>query len=399
MRRTDLRALLRAVLVTAAVPLFSGCGSSNPAGAQERADPLATPAPDYQETWSGGPFVASNPLVNEPPLRSCPDAGSDPVCHYHRIAPPANVRHVMVAIRPAEGFETDDYDLWVYDDRNTLVAANADGDGDESVVFPHSGAPYYDVRVQPYTVSPGSGYQGMAKAVDKSFDVEPMCETNALSGETVPDQAGVAGVTDDGATVELSVLLLLDGTDFSAARAIMARAADAYRPLGIELVLAGTQAVAIEATESQAIIDQAKALMGGAPPSGVDVVGVLTDQEMQSSTPGTTVIGQADCIGGIRARYNSFFVATDVRADEAFDLGGFFLNTDMAAETVAHEIGHVLGAHHHYGNCVEGNLNSGGPGDVSPCTLMFPLVNGASLDFGLLEGATVRGHAVEYAQP
>jgi hypothetical protein len=58
-----------------------------------------------------------------------------------------------------------------------------------------------------------------------------------------------------------------------------------------------------------------------------------------------------------------------------------------------------MGAQHHYANCVEGNTSSAGPGDVSPCTLMFPAVNGESLQFGALEGLVVRGHAVDYAAP
>jgi hypothetical protein len=51
----------------------------------------------------------------------------------------------------------------------------------------------------------------------------------------------------------------------------------------------------------------------------------------------------------------------------------------------------------HYANCVEGNLSSAGPGDVSPCSLMFNAVNFASLNFTALSGSVVRGHAVEFA--
>jgi hypothetical protein len=58
-----------------------------------------------------------------------------------------------------------------------------------------------------------------------------------------------------------------------------------------------------------------------------------------------------------------------------------------------------MGAHHHYSNCVEGNLSSGGPNDLSPCTLMFPMVNFASLNFSAVEAPVVRGHAIEYAAP
>ena len=55
------------------------------------------------------------------------------------------------------------------------------------------------------------------------------------------------------------------------------------------------------------------------------------------------------------------------------------------AEVFAHEMGHLIGAHHHYANCVEGNLSSTDQNDLSPCTLMFPAVNFASLNFAALE--------------
>ena len=78
---------------------------------------------------------------------------------------------------------------------------------------------------------------------------------------------------------------------------------------------------------------------------------------------------------------------------------GYNQNFAAAAEVISHEIGHLMGAHHHYANCVEGNLSSDGPGDLSPCTLMFNSVNNASLSFSSVEGAVVRGHAVNYAAP
>ena len=186
----------------------------------------------------------------------------------------------------------------------------------------------------------------------------------------------------------------------------MARAAESYRPLNIDLVLVKTKEVAFTTLVSDELIASAKQIVGGKPPKGIDIVGVFTTKEMQPATGGAgTVVGQADCIGGIRWDDTSFFVVSDIRNIEnptptsTFGMLGLNPNMDATAEVFAHEIGHLMGAHHHYSNCVEGVLTSAGGGDVSPCTLMFPAVNFASLNFAALEGSTVRGHAVNHASP
>jgi hypothetical protein len=198
------------------------------------------------------------------------------------------------------------------------------------------------------------------------------------------------------------VHLLLDGTREDVARQVMQKAAAAYAPLNIALTLHGIDRINGTATDSLEIVNEGKAYFGGVPPPGADVVVVFTNKEMQAgdATGATTVIGQADCIGGIRFPHHRFAAVTDVTAQEGDAiLPGFNLNVDMGSETMAHEIGHLMGAQHHYGNCVEGNLSSASPDDVSPCTLMFPAVNGASMNFGTLEALVVRGHAVDYASP
>ena len=130
---------------------------------------------------------------------------ADPTCDHFivRIENP-RIKRVLVAIAPDEGFEDDDYDLFVYDDRGKLVGSNADGDGFESVIFEHSGASFYEVRVQPFLVDPGSTYHGVAMRTR-----EPAMDTTIQDcNEFVPAAAGV----DIGQPIELSVLLLLDGT-------------------------------------------------------------------------------------------------------------------------------------------------------------------------------------------
>jgi hypothetical protein len=335
------------------------------------------------------------------PVRACPAQGAGtPVCDYHRITPGADVKTVVVAIRAAEGFEGDDYDLYVYDDKDVLVGGSASEGSNESTVFGTNGSTYYEVRVQPYTVSPDSGYQGAATQSDTLVDKEPACDASALSGENYPEYVGVSGVTDDGQTVELSVSVLLDGIDPTLAQQIMEGAKAAYAPLNINLTLAGLHPVTILSSVSNEMIDEAKAFTSGRPLDGADIQVTMTTKEMQAATGGAgTVLGQADCIGGIRAPYNSYLVAT-VGPEDPFAVGPFLLSVDQGPETIAHEIGHLMGAHHHYGNCVEGiSPDDAARNDVSPCDLMFPSVEPLSLVFSTPAAATVRGHAVDFASP
>jgi hypothetical protein len=348
-----------------------------------------------EATWTGT-FYAPNPAA-------CATS-SDPLCDHFRLTiDGGSIRRVLIAISPEAGFEDDDYDLFVYDDQGVLVASQADGDGNESVVIENTSSTFYEVRVQPFLITPGSTYRGVAmKTREQAVDAD-----GADCLEAVPSDAGVPGVTDAGQSIELSVMLLLDGTDATVAGQLMARAAESYAPLGINLVLKKTRAVSYTSSVSEDLIAAAKATVGGVPPRGIDLVGVFTTKEMQAIAGGATVVGQADCIGGVRFDEHSFFVVSDIRSIEDPQTGttgtlnalGLNPNVDATAEVMAHEMGHLMGAHHHYANCVEGNLSSAGPNDLSPCTLMFNAVNFASLNFGVLSGAVVRGHAVGYAAP
>lgn len=349
-------------------------------------------SPKDEVTWSGGPFVASNPA-------GC--VGTvDPTCdHFILRIESQGVKNVLVAIAPGEGFEDDDYDLFVYDDQGNLMGSNADGDGYESVIFENTGAAFYEVRVQPWLVDAGSTYSGVAMRTRE----QPVDTSVQDCNEFVPAAVAV----DTGQPIELSVMMLLDGTDAAVAKELMARAAQSYAQRNIQLVLKRTRAVSFTSTTSSGLIEESKAFLGGVRPNGIDIVGTLTNKTMQAFAAGFTVVGQADCIGGIRYPDRSFFVATDIRSIEDPQTGtsgtlnqlGFNPNVAAAAEVLSHEMGHLMGAHHHYANCVEGNLSSDGPNDLSPCTLMFNSVNFASLSFGTAEGVVVRGHAAAFAAP
>lgn len=386
----------RSAAVLATVVALSACGpASAPApGSEVGKDGEAA----YLDTWQGNVTV-STPVVLAPTVSACP-AESDPACDHHRLQVPARVRQVLVAIQAGksqdEEIYSNDLDLYVYDDHNNLLSYHGDASGNEAVVFEPNGAAYYDVRVAAYLAEPRAPYVAMAKEVSGQ-----QANDSADCDELVPQAAGASAVTDAGQRITLSVELLLDGTDPVRAAQVIGKAAEAYAPLGIDLVLHAVRSVSIQSLDSTRILQEAKALAGGRPPEGADVVAVFTNKKMQSGTGGTsTVIGQADCIGGIRFPAHAFAVISDIADIETQqDVPGFNLNMDATAETMGHEIGHLMGAQHHYANCVEGNATSAGPGDVSPCTLMFPAVNGESLQFGVLEGLVVRGHAVDYVAP
>jgi hypothetical protein len=391
---TAMRRLLPAALVAACPVLLSlSAGTFAASPSEDTID-----APKDEVTWTGT-FTASNP-------GGCAGAAVDPTCDHFiiRIAS-SGVRRVLVAISPNEGFEDDDYDLFVYDDQGNLVASNADGDGRESVVFENTGAAYYEVRVQPWLVDPGSTYTGVAMRTREQAIEPEAAAADCL--EAAPEAVGLP-VLDSGQPIELAVMMLLDGTDGAVAQQLMARAAQSYAERNIRLVVKSTKAVTFTSPTSEGLIAESKAAVGGVPPRGIDIVGTLTNKEMQAATGGAgTVVGQADCIGGIRWPEHSFFVATDIRDIEDPQTGnsgtinqlGFNPNVAAASEVLSHEIGHLMGAHHHYANCAEGNLSFDADNDLSPCTLMFNAVNFSSLSFGTLEGAVVRGHAVSFAAP
>lgn len=348
--------------------------------------------------WDGGPLFASFPSQAPVPVTCLPD--DETICDNFQFSlDNPNVQQMFVSIVPDEGFEGDDTDLYVYDDQGNQLSGftTNDGDANEQAVVPNTGSSFYEVRTLPWLVTPGHTFKGTVLPISgQPIDVERDCL------ELVPENVGVAGITDDGSSVELSVHWLLDGVSMAVAQDLFAHAAESYAPLGIDLVATVFEPVEFVEITSDALIQESKNHTGGIPPNGADIVGLLTVKEMQAGTAeGTTVIGQADCIGGIRFDENSYFVATDVRSTEESgeNFGGTGLNpnVDAAVEVISHEIGHLMGAHHHYGNCTEGLTTTASDDDASPCTLMFPAVNFASLNFGTFSGTVVRGHAFEHA--
>jgi hypothetical protein len=224
--------------------------------------------------------------------------------------------------------------------------------------------------------------------------------------EIVPESVSVAGVTDGGKKVSLDVYMLLDfkgsaqfDEQVARAKKLLRKAPSSYQPLDIKLNFKRWGVLerrGKRTTDSQKMINLSKKQFGGKRPSGFDVVYTLTDVDMTADGLGSAVAGQADCIGGVRYDKHAFAVG-EVSAFEDLRAGPLTFYHAATSKIAAHEIGHLMGAHHHYQDCVEGISTELEEGEPSPCTLMTNFVDFQSLNFSVLEGAVVRGHALDFA--
>jgi hypothetical protein len=184
------------------------------------------------------------------------------------------------------------------------------------------------------------------------------------------------------------------------AKKLLAKSPTSYEPLNIDLnfkkwgLLAPNRSD--RTVDSQSIIDLSKDKFGGTRPDGFDVVYTLTDLDMTAPSLGAAVAGQADCIGGVRYDEHAFAVG-EISQVEDLAAGPVTFYHAATAKIASHEIGHLMGAHHHYQECASGIPTELEAGEVSPCTLMTNAVDFQSLNFSTLEGAVVRGHANDFA--
>ncbi|HEV8580407.1 MAG TPA: zinc-dependent metalloprotease family protein [Thermoanaerobaculia bacterium] len=340
-------------------------------------------------SWSGGPYTVGvpNQLGCLTPANSTCDAFA-----LTADLKPGSRFAVAITSENAE----DDYDLYVYYPDGTEAGRSANAGSNESVVIAHNtlhGSGPYAVRVLPFSVASGSTYQGIARST-REVAIDPEDLNTCL--EAVPAAVGISGITDAGQIVSLDVAVLLDSVSLGLGNQIMAKAAEAYAPLGLDLRAVSYRSVTFTGTEGADLIQQAKNYYGGVRPKGSDLVYVLTSKDITNGG-NTGLAGLADCIGGVRFPYHAFAVGEAVGIDPA-PIGPFVLEVNAHPEIAAHELGHLMGAHHHYANCVEGILE-GEANDLSPCTLMFNFVDFQSLNFSQVNRAVVRGHAVQYATP
>lgn len=263
------------------------------------------------------------------------------------------------------------------------------------------------------------------------FDDESMMpDCTQLTPQNTPS---VSGVTDSGAHVALDVRVMLDTEDTlavakqlrsadtaakkAAANAALAKLVDTYRPQ----VTAGDQSFRAldvgyrlsfdlyrpfnsdgtdrdrtteSARDAQKLIAGAKAQYGGRRPVGTDVVYVLTDQDIFVPSLGDGVVGLADCIGGVAWADHAFAVG---EIFPGLSLGPARFYREGTAKIMAHEIGHLMGAHHHYQSCGPHAAGEALAGGVGACSLMTNFVDFTTFEFSPLNGGVVRSSAVRYA--
>lgn len=194
------------------------------------------------------------------------------------------------------------------------------------------------------------------------------------------------------APVTLDVRVLLDGVSQAQAAQMIGIAQQAYGPLAMNFRVS-YENVAFPTRDANLLILYAKARYGGRRPAGIDMVYVLTNKDITDSYGVNTVAGQADCIGGVAYADRAFAVGEFTPVPQN-NLVLYTLGTHFAAKTFAHELGHLLGGHHHYANCAEAAT----PGDA-PCTVMFNVIDLQKLQFSTLNSLVVRGHAQLHAAP
>src|SRR5215472_5786177 len=104
-------------------------------------------------TWTGGPFLASNPL-------SCRDA--ELTCDHFALTVVPLKQSFVLTVSVTASRSGDDIDLFVRDPNNNTIASSTTSGGVESVVISNPAAGTYTIVVQPSLVVPGATYSGFA---------------------------------------------------------------------------------------------------------------------------------------------------------------------------------------------------------------------------------------------
>jgi len=379
--------LLLSALVAAAATLASPpTTAATPQGGTVDANASST-------QWSGGPFLAMNPLVETDCV-----VEEAPFCDTFELtigALPSDRPDVVVTVM-ADNTE-DTITVAIYNSDGEQVARSSSFSSTHHVALRAPAPGIYDVRTELLLGIPGeSAYHGTALVTDAAEPVD-------LEQECVMEDTAVVFDLDTGEWVNLDVLVLLDGVDESAARSMFEKVSIPYADFKVRVV--PTFEVAdppFTGDSSQGIIDQARSRFpAGKVPAEYDIVEVLTSKDIQALGQ-YAVAGQADCLGGLAYDERSYEVSEagiPGLPEEGIPVGPATFGANYAAKITAHEMGHLLGGQHHYANCVEGNhpgeeLN----GDTSPCTLMFNAADFVSLHFGTVNARIARGYAFRYAR-
>lgn len=220
-------------------------------------------------------------------------------------------------------------------------------------------------------------------------DDEPDC-TQIPPNQVPPVPADLAK------PLRLRVLVLVERDKAADARQALDRARSAYKRINIEVAAVqwDTPVRFRGPTDDLGFGDPiklmraVKARYGGRRPPGVDLVYHFTRQ---------TGGGLADCIGGINFPDRAFgwgALGTPEADGQQVITSPTANEQEEASNIAAHELGHLLGGHHHYSNCAEGAPDAV-EGHVG-CTIMSPVNNDALTRFGAVETAFIRDTLARY---
>jgi hypothetical protein len=247
-----------------------------------------------------------------------------------------------------------------------------------------------------------SGQLAVAGPLPTLYDVVDTCDVDGPAAENGLPQLGIADPTaaiesDDGRSVDIDVLVLLDGVAETQAASIFADVARPYDEINLRVVPT-YQVVSpgFVGTDAFDLMDQAKALFADSKvPPGYDMVEVLTSKDV---TGGLSPAGTAYCNGGVRDRRYAFEVSEAGAPAPARSAGlpQLLSGGKKAAKVTAHEMGHLFGGQHEYATCGAG-VPTNEVLSEAPCTLMFYEASLITLHFGEVNGRIVRGYALRYA--
>jgi hypothetical protein len=254
----------------------------------------------------------------------------------------------------------------------------------------------------------------VAPAPRAAVPVAPHLDEEVDCLEPAPRQVDLGATPLDGKRAIVDVLVLLDGVTQAQGAAAIKDAKRAYQPIGIDLrpryaavnvqsdgSTEGADGKQWQTASSTRAMTVAKNAVGGKAPAGVEVVYLLTAKELYTGddqpddeSRSYALAGLADCIGGIAYRHRAFAIGERLTLGEQPE--GISVADHLPGKILAHEVGHLLGAHHHYANCIENVPAAATRPATDVCTLLFNDVSVVSLHFSAVNRAIVRGHALAY---